>query len=69
MDNLPFHTITQLAALGLTLIGGWFLGLASHGGGRKWRARLEEAEIDNAGYRDRRERPARRRPPRPRPRG
>lgn len=55
MHDLPFQTITQLAGLGLTLIAGWFLGLASHGGGRKWRARLEEAETENAGYRDRAE--------------
>jgi len=55
MHELPFQTITQLAALGLTLIAGWFLGLASHSGGRKWRERLEEEEIENAGYRDRAE--------------
>jgi hypothetical protein len=55
MHDLPFQTITQVAGLGLTLIAGWFLGLASHGGGRKWRERLEEAETENAGYRDRAE--------------
>ena len=44
MHDLPFQTITQVAGLGLTLIAGWFLGLASHSGGRKWRERLEEAE-------------------------
>ncbi len=55
MHDLPFQTITQFAGLGLTLIAGWFLGLASHSGGRKWRERLQEEEIDNAGYRDRAE--------------
>lgn len=55
MHDLPFQTFTQLAALGLTLIAGWFLGLASTSGGRKWRERLEEEEVENAGYRDRAE--------------
>jgi hypothetical protein len=52
MHELPFQTVTQFAGLGITLIAGWFLGLASHGGGRKWRERLEEAEIEHAGYRE-----------------
>jgi len=50
--QLPFETLTQFVALGLALIAGWFLGLASHSGGRKWRARLQEAEIEHARYRD-----------------
>jgi hypothetical protein len=55
MQELPFHTITQLAALGLTLVAGWFLGLASSSGGRKWRERYQDLDLDHAGYRDRAE--------------
>ena len=55
MQELPFQTLTQFAALGLTLIAGWFLGLASTSGGRKWRDRFYDEEINNAGYRDRAE--------------
>jgi hypothetical protein len=55
MHDLPFQTITQFAGLGLTLIAGWFLGLASHSGGRKWRERYLEEDMENAGYRDRAE--------------
>lgn len=52
MQDLPFHTLTQFVALGVTLIAGWFLGLATSSGGRKWRERYSELELDNAGYRD-----------------
>ena len=55
MSELPFETMTQFAALALTLIGGWFLGLASSSGGRKWRERYLDEEMENAGYRDRAE--------------
>ena len=55
MQELPFHTITQFAGLGLTLIAGWFFGLASTSGGRKWRERYQDVELDSAGYRDRAE--------------
>jgi len=34
-----FTTPTQFAALALCLLAGWFFGLASHSGGRKWKAR------------------------------
>ena len=34
-----FSTPTQFAVLALMLVAGWFLGLASHPGGRKWRER------------------------------
>jgi hypothetical protein len=34
-----FTTTTQFAALALTLLAGWFLGLASSSGGRRWRER------------------------------
>ncbi|PAX09460.1 hypothetical protein [Sphingomonas lenta] len=40
-----FTTATEWAALALTLLGGWLLGLASHPGGRKWRDRYN-AERD-----------------------
>ncbi|RYE04162.1 MAG: hypothetical protein EOP61_01595 [Sphingomonadales bacterium] len=55
MQDLPFQTLTQFSALGLTLIGGWFLGLASASGGRKWRERYYDEELSNVGYRDRAE--------------
>lgn len=55
MHELPFQTITQFAALGLTLVAGWFLGMASAPGGRKWRERYMDEELENAGYRDRAE--------------
>ncbi|HEX8302911.1 hypothetical protein [Sphingomonas sp.] len=55
MQDLPFQTLTQFVALGLTLLAGWLLGLASTSGGRKWRERYHDVEIDSAGYRDRAE--------------
>ncbi|RYD53704.1 MAG: hypothetical protein EOP60_09905 [Sphingomonadales bacterium] len=55
MQDLPFETLTQFVALGLTLVAGWFLGLASAPGGRKWRERYYDEELSNAGYRDRSE--------------
>jgi hypothetical protein len=55
MQDLPFQTLTQFAALALTLIAGWVLGLASASGGRKWRDRFYDEEINSAGYRDRAE--------------
>jgi predicted flap endonuclease-1-like 5' DNA nuclease len=49
---LPFETGTQFAALALTLVGGWFLGLASRSGGAKWRERYQDEELEHARYRD-----------------
>ncbi|MGN6269787.1 MAG: hypothetical protein ACTHM0_07830 [Sphingomonas sp.] len=46
-----FHTPTQFAVLALLLVAGWFLGLASHPGGRKWRTRYEEEREAHAAYR------------------
>ena len=46
-----FTTTTQFAALGLCLIAGWFLGLASHSGGRKWKTRYATEREAHAGYR------------------
>ena len=34
-----FTTPTQFLVLALALVAGWFLGLASHSGGRTWRNR------------------------------
>ncbi len=34
-----FTTTTQWVALAVALIAGWLFGLASHPGGRKWKAR------------------------------
>lgn len=44
--QLPFDTPTEFIALALVLLAGWFLGLASRSGGRKWRIRAEQAERD-----------------------
>lgn len=51
MQDLPFQTMTQFVALGLTLIGGWLLGLASSSGGARWRERYQDEEIEHANYR------------------
>jgi hypothetical protein len=34
-----FNTTTQYIALAVALVAGWLFGLASHPGGRKWKAR------------------------------
>lgn len=48
-----FTTATEWAALALTLLGGWLLGLASHPGGRKWRDRYNaERDAHAAARRD-----------------
>ena len=46
-----FTTTTQFAALALCLIAGWFLGLASSSGGRKWKTRYADEREAHAGYR------------------
>jgi len=46
-----FTTTTQFAALALCLIAGWFFGLASHSGGKKWRERYAAEREAHAGYR------------------
>ncbi|RYE04161.1 MAG: hypothetical protein EOP61_01590 [Sphingomonadales bacterium] len=50
--SLPYETLTQFAGLGLTLLGGWFLGLATAPGGGKWRDRYHDEEAEHARYRD-----------------
>jgi predicted flap endonuclease-1-like 5' DNA nuclease len=52
MHDLPYHTLTQFAGLGLTLLAGWFLGLATAPGGGKWRDRFHEEESEHVRYRD-----------------
>ena len=46
-----FQTPTQYAVLVLVLVAGWFFGLASHPGGRKWRTRYETEREAHAAYR------------------
>ena len=46
-----FSTPTQYAVLALLLIAGWLFGLASHPGGRKWRARYDVERETHAQYR------------------
>lgn len=49
--SLPFETVSQFAGLGLTLVAGWFFGMASAPGGKKWREAWEEDSVDHANYR------------------
>lgn len=46
-----FTTTTQFAALALCLIAGWFFGLASSSGGKKWKTRYAAEREAHAGYR------------------
>ena len=46
-----FTTPTQYAVLALLLVAGWLFGLASHPGGRKWRARYDVERESHAQYR------------------
>ncbi|WP_374945080.1 hypothetical protein [Sphingomonas sp.] len=46
-----FFTPTQWLILALVLIAGWLFGLASHPGGRKWKARYAAERDANARYR------------------
>ena len=41
-------TIEQWAIVALVFVAGWLLGLASHGGGKKWRARYAAARAAHA---------------------
>lgn len=46
-------TVTTWAILALVFVAGWLLGLASHGGGRKWRERYAaEREAHAAARKD-----------------
>jgi len=48
-----FFTPAQWLVLGLVLVGGWLLGLASHPGGKKWKARyLAERDAHAANRRE-----------------
>src|SRR3546814_9770872 len=47
-----FTPPTQYAVLALLLIAGWLFGLASHPGGRKWRARYEAEREAHDAYRE-----------------
>ncbi len=51
MQDLPFQSPTQFTALVLTLIAGWLLGLGSSSGGRKWRERYQDEEVEHSSYR------------------
>ena len=46
-----FTNVTQFLVLGLMLAIGFLFGLASHPGGKKWRARHDAAQADHAAYR------------------
>ena len=39
-----FETPTQFAVLALALIAGWFFGLASHPGGKKWKQKYRDEQ-------------------------
>ena len=46
-----FTTTTQFAALALCLVAGWFFGLASSSGGKKWKARYAAEREAHGMYR------------------
>lgn len=46
-----FTTPTQFAVLGLVLVAGWLLGLASHPGGGKWKQRYAAERDAHATHR------------------
>ena len=46
-----FTTPTQFAVLGLVLVAGWLLGLASHPGGGKWKQRYAAERDAHAAHR------------------
>jgi hypothetical protein len=52
MPGLPFDTATQLVALALTLVAGFFFGLAARSGRSKWRERYQDEELRHRTYRD-----------------
>ncbi|MDP5278929.1 hypothetical protein Q9Q95_08340 [Sphingomonas sp. DG1-23] len=52
MQGLPFDTVTQFVALGITLVAGFFFGLAARSGRSKWRDRYQDEELRHRTYRD-----------------
>jgi hypothetical protein len=46
-----FTTVNEWIVLALVLLAGWLFGLASHPGGRKWRARYATERDAHAAYR------------------
>ncbi len=52
MPGLPFDAATQLVALALTLVAGFFFGLAARSGRSKWRERYQDEELRHRTYRD-----------------
>lgn len=52
MQGLPFDTATQLVALGITLVAGFFFGLAARSGRSKWRDRYQDEELRHRSYRE-----------------
>jgi hypothetical protein len=52
MQGLPFDTATQFIALGITLVAGFFFGLAARSGRSKWRERYQDEEVRHRTYRD-----------------
>ena len=42
-----FETPTQFAVLALALIAGWFFGLASHPGGKKWKQKYRDEQASH----------------------
>ena len=52
MQGLPFDTVTQFVALGITLVAGFFFGLAARSGRSKWRERYQDEDLRHRTYRD-----------------
>ncbi len=46
-----FQTPTHFAVLALVLLAGWFFGLASSSGGKKWKQRFRDEEAAHKAYR------------------
>lgn len=49
---MMFTTTAQFVVLALALVAGWFFGLASHPGGRKWKERYRTLEAEHQAYRE-----------------
>lgn len=52
MQDLPFTTPLQFLGLGLALLAGWLLGMASAASGRRWRERYDAERDAHQAVRD-----------------
>lgn len=47
-----FQSASQFTVLALLLVAGWFFGMASRGGTRKWKDQIRDAEVEQARLKD-----------------